>query len=194
MKHYLALVSCLFLAGGCKTDASQQPAAGSAAPAASSESSRPSRSGKIDLPQRRTPSGSAGEGPALPDDDRRDDWRGRREDRRKERQELLDTNKDGTISPEEMAAARTVRADDMRSRLDADGDGKVTATELGESRMSRRLGDPAELDTDKNGDISTAEIEASMDRMRDRMRERRGSADRGSGNRIWDGNDLGSAQ
>lgn len=102
---------------------------------------------------------------------------------------MLDTNKDGTISPEEMTAARTARAEEMRSRLDADGDGKVTATELGESRMSRRMGDPAELDTDKNGDISTAEIEASMEKMRTRMRERRGSGGRG-----WDGDDLGSAQ
>ena len=50
-----------------------------------------------------------------------------------------------------------------------------TPAELGESRMSRRMGDPAELDTDKNGDISAAEIEASMEKMRERMRARMGS-------------------
>ncbi len=102
---------------------------------------------------------------------------------------MLDLDKDGTVSPEEMTAARKVRAEEMRSRLDANGDGKVTAAELGESRMSRRMGDPAELDTDKNGDISAAEIEASMTKMRERMSERRGSGGRG-----WDGDDGGNAQ
>lgn len=201
MKHLLALVSCVALAAGCKTDSSEQPAASSAAPSAN-DSSRPPRSGKIDLPQRRNPSGSAeADVPALPDEDRRDEWRGRREDRRKERQEMLDTNKDGTISPEEMAAARKVRAEDMRTRLDTDGDGKVTVAELGESRMSRRLGDVTALDVDKNGDISAAEIEASMEKMRERMRALRGSGD-GSGGpdgerrgrRGWGGDDSGSAE
>ena len=177
MKHLLALVSSLALVAGCKTD-SEQPAASSAAPSVSSESAHAPRSGKIDLPQRRTPSGSAdANAPALPDTDPREEWRERREDRRKERQDMLDSNKDGTISPEEVTAARKVRAEEMHTRLDADGDGKLTAAEIGESRMSRRMGDPAELDTDKNGEITTAEIEASMEKMRARMREMRGSGD-----------------
>jgi len=202
VKHYLALVSCLVLAAGCKTDSSSEPAAGSSASAAS-DSSHTARSGKIDLPQRRNPSGgSDADRPALPEDDaQREDFRERREERRKERQEMLDTNKDGTISPEEMAAARKVRAEEMRTRLDTDGDGKVTAAELGESRMSRRMGDPAELDTDKNGDISAAEIEASMEKMRERMKERGAGPDgfggpggrRGGWNRDGSGSGSGSA-
>ena len=93
---------------------------------------------------------------------------------------MLDTNQDGTITPEEWAAARKLRAEEMRTRLDADGDGKVTVAELGESRMSRRLGDVSALDGDRNGDISAPEIETAMENMRERMRAFRGSGD-GSG-------------
>lgn len=182
MKLLLALVSSFALVAGCKTDPSERPAAGSAGPSASSESAHAPRSGKITLPQRRTPSGNKeASDPALPEGDVRDEWRERREDRRKERQDLLDINKDGTISPEEVAAARKVRAGEMHSRLDTDGDGKLTAAEISESRMSRRLGDQAALDSDKNGDITSAEIEESMEKMRERMRERRGGI--GSGER-----------
>jgi len=198
VKDSLALVTWLVLAAGCKTD-SPAPTAGSAAtPAPATESSRPSRSGKIDLPPRRPPAGGSDtELPALPDDSdldaRREEFRALREQRRKERQELVDTNKDGTISPEEMAAARKVRAEEMRSRFDADGDGKLTPAELGESRMTRRMGDPAELDTDKNGDITSAELEASMEKMRERMRERGGpGAPDGPGRGGWGRGERGS--
>jgi hypothetical protein len=193
VKTCLALVSCLLLAVGCKTDKAESR---SADQPTSTESSRPGRSGKIDLRMQKRPSGS-GDRPALDAEEQRDDargdWEGNREQRRKERQERLDTNHDGKVSPEEMVAARKVRAEETRARLDTDGDGKVTPAELGESRLARRLGDTAALDTDKNGDISVQELEASMEQMRDRMRERMGNRPGGDWDRPGSGADSGSA-
>ena len=100
----------------------------------------------------------------------------------------LDTDGDGDLSPQELAAARTKRAEEMRGRFDTDGDGKLTADELGQARMFRGgRGDPAALDTDKNGEISSQELEAGMSSMRNRFR------------RDWDnatgkGSGAGSAQ
>jgi hypothetical protein len=175
MKLCLSLVTCLLLAAGCKTDKPEQTAAAAQDHAATAETPRhKGRSGKIDFtrPPRR-------DQPALPSDDSGSDdrdarWEQRRErmqERRKERMAELDTDGDGKLSPEELAAARTKRAEEMHGRFDTDGDGKLTPDELGSARMFRRgLGDPAELDADKNGDISNAELEAGMDKMRQQFR------------------------
>ncbi|HVK83628.1 MAG TPA: hypothetical protein VM513_05950 [Kofleriaceae bacterium] len=182
MKLCLALVSCLLLAAGCKTD--QPETAAAAAKETKDPSSetgeRKGRSGKIDFQRPRPPRHD--EQPALPGDDpttqdrddRRAGWEQRRErmeERRKERMAQLDANGDGTLSSEELAAARQQRAQEMHGRFDANGDGKLTAEELGDARMFRRGGgDPAALDTDKNGEISNAELEAGMATMRNRFR------------------------
>lgn len=182
MKLCLTLVSCLLLAAGCKTDQPEAAtAAGEAKDPSTETAERKGRSGKIDFQRPRPP--RRDEQPALPDgdpadedrEDRRTRWDERRErmqERRKERMAQLDANGDGTLSPEELAAARQQRAEQMHGRFDADGDGKLTAEELGESRMFRRgrAGDPAALDTDKNGEISNAELEAGMSTMRNRFR------------------------
>jgi Ca2+-binding EF-hand superfamily protein len=62
----------------------------------------------------------------------------------------------------------------MRTRLDVDGDGKLSVAELADSRMARRLGDLTELDTNHDGDVSSAELQTSMDKMREQMRARGG--------------------
>ncbi len=96
---------------------------------------------------------------------------------------MLDTDKDGQISPEELAAGRKQRAEELRTRFDADGDGKLTVQELEQGRMGRRL-DPATIDADKNGDISADELTTSMEKMRERfrgMRDKRDAMGSGSG-------------
>jgi hypothetical protein len=183
MKLCISLVTCLLLAAGCKTDAPESEASSTAAAkdTSSAESGgRKGRSGKIDF-ERRAP--RAGQPPSLQDqapspseekrgpDDRWGDRRARMEERRKERMAEIDTNGDGTLSPEELTAARAKRAEEMHGRFDTNGDGKLTADELGEARMFRRNGgDPAALDTDKNGEISNQELEQGLSSMRNRFR------------------------
>jgi hypothetical protein len=179
MKLCLSLVTCLLLAAGCKTDKPEQTAAAAQDNAASAETPRhKGRSGKIEFtrpPRRDQPAlpaeGSDGDSGS---DDREARWEQRRErmaERRKERMAALDTDGDGTLSPDELAAAKTKRVEEMHGRFDADGDGKLTPAELGDARMFRRgMGDPSELDADKNGDISNAELEAGMDKMRQQFR------------------------
>jgi hypothetical protein len=190
----LAMVLCLVLAGACKTDGADQPAASSPSgetAAAPAESGAKPRSGKIDLP-RRVPNGNTVQGaerdrPALDDEmtdeerlERRQRREERRDERRKDRMEQLDKDKNGEISPEEMAAGRKQRAEDMRTRFDENNDGKLTVDELGQGRMGRRL-DPATVDTNKDGDISADELSASMEQMRERFRGMRGARGQGRG-------------
>jgi hypothetical protein len=118
------------------------------------------------------------ERPRLPGDDgeprdwsdpgTREEMRAMREQRRKEREAQLDTNKDGVLSPEEKAQ----RVAPMLKRMDANGDGKLTPDEL--SSSDRRMGfdDPAAVDTDKNGEISLVELEAAVTARREKMREK----------------------
>lgn len=189
MKLCLSLISCLLLAAGCKTDKPEQAATATQDHASAAETPQhKGRSGKIEFtrPLRR-------DQPALPSgeeggsDDRQARWEQRRErmeERRKERMAELDTDGDGTLSPEELAAARVKRAEEMRGRFDTNGDGKLTPDELAGARMFRRgTNDPSELDTNKDGDISNAELEAGMDKMRQQFRrnweERGGRGGRG---------------
>jgi hypothetical protein len=184
----LAMVLCLVLAGACKTDGAEQPAASSsnntAAAPGETNGAKP-RSGKIDLPPRLPGSGGGDnvdrDRPSFDEAELNDEERlerrqrreERREERRKERMELLDKDKDGQISPEEMAAGRTQRAQDMRTRFDENNDGKLTVDELSQGRMGRRL-DVATIDVNKDGDISADELSSSMEKMRERFRGMRG--------------------
>lgn len=183
MKLCISLVSCLLLAAGCKTDApeSQASSTATAKDTSAETGGRKGRSGKIDFDRPRAP--RAERPPSLQDsppseeagsNDRRDRWEDRRarmEERRKERMAEIDKNGDGTLSPEELTAARAKRAEEMHGRFDSNGDGKLTADELAEARMFRRNGgDPTALDTDKNGEISNQELEVGLSTMRNRFR------------------------
>lgn len=196
----LAMVLCLVLAGACKTDGAEQsapsPSSGDtvAAPAGGAKP----RSGKIDPPPR-LPNGNTPEAnlPSLNAGDMTEEERmerraareERREERRKERMEQLDKDKNGEISPEELAAGRKQRAEEMRTRFDANGDGKLTVDELQDGRMGRRL-DVSTIDANKDGDVSADELSASMEKMRERFRGMRGA--RGEGWRD-SGSGAGSA-
>ena len=115
----------------------------------------------------------------------RDEMRARMEERRKRREEMLDTNKDGVVSDQE----RQARMEPMRQRLDTNSDGKLTPEELAASDRRMGFDDPAAVDTNKDGDISLAELEVATTARREKMRERwrgrggRGSADVGPADR-----------
>jgi hypothetical protein len=195
----LAMVLCLVLAGACKTDGAEQASSSSSGGTVASPSDNgvKPRSGKIDPPPR-LPHAS-GDNRDMPDGtpmtdadrlERREQREERREERRKERMEKLDKDKDGQISPEEMAVGRKERAEEMRSRFDANGDGKLTVEELSDGRMGRRL-DATTIDTNKDGDISADELSESMQKMRERFRGMRGQ--RGDGGFSKAGSNAGSA-
>jgi hypothetical protein len=124
--------------------------------------------------------------PSLPGDEPRDwadpatreEMRAMREERRKEREAQLDTNKDGVLSPEEKAQ----RVSPMFKRLDGNSDGKLTPDELAASDRRMAFDDPASVDTDKNGEISLVELEAAVTARREQMRQKwRGRGRGGAG-------------
>ena len=107
----------------------------------------------------------------------REEMRANREERRKQRDEMLDTNKDGVVSD----AERQQRMEPMRKRLDANSDGKLTPDELGASDRRMAFEDPAAVDTNKDGEISLAELDVAVAARREKMRARwRGRGGRGS--------------
>jgi hypothetical protein len=141
-----------------------------------------------------TPGDDGRERPQLPERDWsdpavRDELRQMREERRREREAALDTNKDGIVSEEE----RLQRMAPMHKRLDADGDGKVTPDELASSDRRMGFDDPAAVDTNNDGEISLAELEAAVTARREKMRERWRGRD-GGRMRGGSGNDRSADQ
>ena len=108
----------------------------------------------------------------------REDMRTRMEERRKQRDAMLDTNHDGVVSPEE----RQARLKPMIDRFDQNGDGKLTPDELASTNGRMGFDDPAAIDTDHNGEISLSELDAAVTARREEMRAR------------WRGRGGGSAQ
>lgn len=109
----------------------------------------------------------------------------------------LDTNADGALSPEELAAARPAGANPptsgrpgrgagrMARMMDANGDGKITKDEF--LRGSLRRFDM--MDADHDGKLTKAERQEFMDQMRARMEAMRalGGGNGGGGNGGGDG-------
>ena len=97
-----------------------------------------------------------------------EEMRARMEERRKRREEMLDTNKDGVVSPDE----RQARLVPMLERFDQNNDGKLTPEELAHSNRRMAFDDPAAVDTNKDGEISLAELDAAVTARREQMRSR----------------------
>jgi len=69
-----------------------------------------------------------------------------------------DTNKDGVVDRAEWKAGQEARF----KRLDTNGDGKLTPDELAAAKGRMKFDDPAALDTNHDGDISVDELQAAM--------------------------------
>lgn len=90
------------------------------------------------------------------------------------RAKALDTDGDGFVSSDELAARQVKDMQDrakergtrMISRLDTDGDGKLSTDELAARPMPKGLID--RVDTDKDGAVSQAEFDAAKERMAER--------------------------
>lgn len=103
-----------------------------------------------------------------------------------ERFAAADTNGDGALSPDELAASiDRMRSEAIMSRLDSDGDGTISQTEMeaamGGGRASATPGERMldRVDTDDDGAISAEEYNAFSER---RMRH---PASRAEGRRGW---------
>ncbi|MCJ8140470.1 EF-hand domain-containing protein [Falsirhodobacter halotolerans] len=85
----------------------------------------------------------------------------------------LDTNGDGRITPEELTAHATARAQDraekMMEKLDTNGDGLLSIEELSKAPEGHADRMIERVDTDKDGAVSQEEYDAAVQRMRDRM-------------------------
>lgn len=73
----------------------------------------------------------------------------------------VDTNKDGTASPEERKAAHEARRAARLAEYDKDQSGDLSEAERKEARHDRMVETFEALDTDSNAEISSAEAEAS---------------------------------
>ena len=157
MKLSLALVSCLALVAGCKSDP-KAPAAGSAqgsSQAMTAHAPGASRVGRIDLSRPR---------PKLnPDGTDREDKRAELGARRPDLSEW-DTDGDGKLSDAERAAMHTERALGMHARFDLDGDGKLSPEELSKTRWFG--GAASTADTNGDGDVSPEELQKVLESSR----------------------------
>lgn len=85
-------------------------------------------------------------------------------------------------SGDDRAEARHKRLEAMRDKLDTNHDGKVSPDELAAAPGRMHFDDPAALDTNHDGDISLDELEAAMKARREQMRGKWGSGQmRGAG-------------
>jgi hypothetical protein len=94
--------------------------------------------------------------PPLRDEDQirgRDVWRKRRR---------FDTNRDGKITPDELAAVSKGRMEAAHARMDLDGDGKLTADELASTNTRMRFDNGETLDVNRDGNISPDELGAGL--------------------------------
>lgn len=80
------------------------------------------------------------------------------------RRAQIDTNHDGTISPEERAAAMQTRRAEFAqrqaarfARLDTNGDGAATQDEVGAARWAR----VSRADADHDGRVTLAELQSA---------------------------------
>lgn len=168
-----SLCACLFVVA-CKEEAKPAPAAQKLEEPTKVERSRPRPS----LPPTSDTPDSERVRPRLPDGAReprdgsdpeeREEMRVRMEERRKQREAMLDLNKDGVVSPDE----RVQRLKPMVERFDQNDDGKLTVDELATSDRRMGFDDPAALDTDQNGEISLGELDAAVTARREQMRAR----------------------
>lgn len=164
---------CVLLAVSCKAEpktAEPAPAGSGAsgAPALPTARPRPTLPGEAGSSGRERPDGDD-ESPADElDPAAREQLRAQREERRRHRDAMLDTDHDGVVSP----AERQARLRPMVERLDRDGDGRLSVDEL--ASRDRRMGfdDPAAIDTDHDGQISLAELDAAVTARREQLRAR----------------------
>jgi len=151
------LIACLFVVACKDKEEAKSAAPAETPPTATTPSARPPR-------------------PSLPAQEQPRDWndpaareqmRVRREERRKDREQMLDTNKDGTVSPEE----RRERLRPMMDRMDQNHDGKLTVEELSQVKGRVAFDDPKAIDTDHNGEISITELDTAVTARREEMRQ-----------------------
>jgi Ca2+-binding EF-hand superfamily protein len=79
-------------------------------------------------------------------------------ERMRERLGTADTNRDGVLSADEIAAHRTQREEQRFTRKDMNGDGAITADEVSPSRWQHL----AAADQDKDGRVTLQEMEAAF--------------------------------
>jgi hypothetical protein len=173
------LCACLFVLA-CKSESKPAPA-GEPKTDEVTKVERP-RAPRPSLPDSPATSDDNRPRPRLPDGAReprdwsdpaaREEMRARMEERRKLREEALDTNKDGVISPEE----RQARLKPMIERFDQNGDGKLTPDELASSDRRMGFDDPAAIDADKDGSTRPDALTLARSRWRQCRRCRSGLA------------------
>jgi hypothetical protein len=96
-----------------------------------------------------------------------DEIRGRNVWRKRRR---FDFNRDGKVSPDEVAQVSQRRMEAAHARMDLDGDGKLTADELASTNTRMRFDDGEKLDVNRDGNISPEELGAGL-RARREQRE-----------------------
>lgn len=152
------MLTLVLALAACKTDDAPRPPASE--PAAPASNAKP-RSGKIDLPTP-PPQPPKAERPQLADDPRRDGEpvsEQSREERRRQRMAMIDTDGDGVISDAEREAARAHREAELQARLDTNGDGVVSEQERTEARRQRATNMHARFDRDGDGKVTAQELE-----------------------------------
>lgn len=76
-------------------------------------------------------------------------------------QDITDLDGDGTISVEEVQAARDAAKAQTLALFDIDGDGELSADERSAAKQARRAEAVAEFDVDGDGELSSEERQAA---------------------------------
>lgn len=149
-------LTLVLVLAACKTDDAPRPAA---KPPAETTSNAKPRSSKIDLPT--PPQVPKADRPQLADDPRLEGEpvsEQSRQERRRQRMAMIDTDGDGVISDAEREAARAQREAALQARLDADGDGVVSEQERADGRRQRATNMHARFDQDGDGKVTAQEL------------------------------------